>query len=284
MAMTPDDLIGGPSLYNPAFGAFLLDPANHDRLAQIFAQNGVPIPPDSTGDITHRDVSQGLGRALQFADAGGPGSLQTPGEQFPPPPVVPPNHAAPESTIGQVLFPPTDPVEAATRGAYVPPNPIAAPPFTDADVATTPGASPGSYHRASQDISGPTPSPDSVNSGGAVPDPSTQEKPGDLNRPDPTGLNPPPGMTITRGSSGGGVAPATSVHPDKTVDSLSKALAGLSAMKPDAFRPSTPQPYHATAQLQRTTLPQALLADMLQAGKPSSVFRLGEALRGRSFA
>jgi hypothetical protein len=243
-------LVGGPRTYNPAMGMLLI--RNPDAAAALLDSRGAPVPPDASPNITHRDAAQGLGAALDPANIGTP---QTSSMMLPPTgpatpaikPIVEPYYP-PEQPSGGLTLPP--------EGLHLPPEP--------------------SYYRSSQDVSGPTPSPESVNSGGAVPAPATSEKPGDLSKPDPVA---PAGMRMTHGPDA-----SAPVHPDKTVDGLAKALAGLQGMTPKPFLPSTPAPYRASGQIARGTLPQALLAEMMGAAKPANQFRLGEALKGRSYA
>lgn len=92
----------------------------------------------------------------------------------------------------------------------------------------------------------PTPSPESPNSGGARPSPNTSK-------------------------SGG-----------NSLDDLGKALAGLHPMTgPEANRISTPQAYHPSNMISRSTLPTALLQQLGNITKGTTgPYRLGQALMG----
>jgi len=70
------------------------------------------------------------------------------------------------------------------------------------------------------------------------------------------------------------------------MDSLTTALAGLHAMTPNLPPPhvTSPPPFHPNASWLRSNINQAMLQDIMGLAKPSPTFRLGEALRGKSFA
>lgn len=252
-------LNGGPSYYDPAMGMMLVQ--NPEAAAALLASRGAPVPPDAKPGITYQDAHQGLGAALS-GQVRNPttmgegwermkGMIASPFQKY---------YGAMEQSLGP----------QAQKGDRLP-GPMS--PSQEPSPMVRIASGSGGAGILTPEPSAPTPSPESVNSGGAVPGPATAEKPGDFSRPDPT----PAGMQMTQG-------PDTPVHPDKTVDGLSKALAGLHAMKPDVLRPSTPAPYRATNPIARSNLPQALMAEILGAAKPTSQFRLGEALKGRSFA
>lgn len=269
MAIDPNDIYGGPQLYNPALGLTIQQ--NPELVIQHLASRGVPVPPDIPEGADHVDAGHSLGRALAF-------NIQNES------PLIGGNIIPGASSPTMSYIAPEGPLTSTNA-----PEPFAPP----ANAAPgLPGSNPTFDERFNADVEHParvhpipktptppqppTPAPEAAsNPGGGEPPPqsASQELPGqDGNVPVPT---PDPRRDANASQQ-------TSHSP---LDTLGAALAGLHApgyQNPlHIYSPQAPRPSNMIA---RSTVPQTLMAEIAGISHPTSTFRLGEALRGKAYA